>query len=190
MKLRSLLFVVLAFVLAACGPSMYVRDVEDSKSTLVFGYIHASKGPMYFHWVQLRRIDANGNEEYYTTRSNEDGLFYVENVPPGRYEIHRMGRDCMPMGSNAVSNGGGKGGVVWSLGEGSKGTTMMIKRPGVNYLGSFKFTFIAGQGFFAQDSFTFARANTPAEKELLQRLLPYTKDTGWEKNIKKRMAEL
>lgn len=189
MKLRNLLFVALAFVLTACGPSMYVKDMNDSKSSLVFGYIHASKGPMYFHWVQLRRIDAAGNEEYYTTRSNEDGLFYLENVPLGRYEIHRMGRDCMPMGPNVVSNGAG-GGVVWSLGQGSKATAMQIKRPGVNYLGSFQFTFVEGKGLFSRDTFTFTRANTPSEKELLQTLLPFAKETGWERNIKKRMAEL
>lgn len=190
MKLRNWLFVAFAFVLTACGPSMYVRDMEDSKSAMVFGYIHASEGPMYFQWVQLRRIDAAGNEEYYTSRSNEEGLFYAENLPPGRYEIHRMGRDCMPLGANAVSNGGGRGGVVWSLGAGSKSTAMVVRRPGLNYLGSFKFTFVEGKGFFSSDSFTFDRAGTPLEKEVLKRLLPYTQDTRWEGNIKKRIAEL
>lgn len=187
--LRNWLLIALATVLTACGPSMYVKEMSDPKNAMVFGYIQAMNGPMYFHWVQLRHIDAAGNEEYYTTRSNEDGMFYAENLPLGRYEIHRMGRDCMPMGPNVVSNGRG-GGVVWSLGPASKSTAMQIRRPGVQYLGSFKFTFVEGKGFFSRDSFTFERANTPPEKELLKRLLPYTEDTRWSGSVKKRVAEL
>ena len=96
--LRNWLLIAFAFVLTACGPSMYVKEMNDSKSAMIFGYISAAEGPMYFHWVQLRHTDAAGHEEYYTTRSNEDGMFYAENLPLGRYEIHRIGQGNAPMG--------------------------------------------------------------------------------------------
>ncbi len=185
--LRNWLLVAFALILTACGPSMYVKEMKDPKSAMIFGYIHASKGPMYFHWVQLKHTDAAGNEEYYTTRSNEDGMFYAENLPLGQYQIHRIGQGNTPLGSNAISGGG----VVWSLGEGGgKATAMQVRRPGVQYFGSFKFTFIEGEGFFGRDSFNFERVASPPEKELLTRLLPYTEDTAWEAGIKRRSAEL
>ncbi len=79
--------------------------------------------------------------------------------------------------------------MVWSLGAGSKSTAMQVRRPGVNYLGSFKYTYVEGKGFFSSDSFTFDRAETPPEEEVLKSLLPYTKDTRRE-GIKRRIAEL
>jgi hypothetical protein len=174
---------------------MNVKEMEDSKSAMVYGYIHAKEGPMYFHWVQLRRTDAKGNEDYYTTRSNENGLFYAENLPLGLYQIHRIGQGNKPTGSNSSgvrdgwSSGVRTGGVTWSLGEASKDTTMHVKNAGVNYLGSFKYIYIEGEGFLGRDSFEFKRAAEPSEKELLKRLLRYTKGTRWEERIIKRVAE-
>jgi hypothetical protein len=165
---------------------MYVKEMESPKHAMVFGHIEAGKGPMYFSWVQLRHTDAAGNEEYYTTRSNEDGMFYAENLPLGKYEIHRIGQGNRPMGSNVISGGG----VVWSLGEGSKDTAMRVKTAGVHYLGSFKYIYIEGEGLFGRDSFNFKRINSPSEKELLQRLLKYTENTHWSGSINKRLAEL
>ncbi len=184
--LRNWLFIVFAFTLTACGPSMYVKEMTDTKSAMIFGYISASKGPMDFQWVQLRHTDAAGNEDYYTTRADEDGMFYAENLPLGQYQIHRMGNGNTPMGPNVI----GGGGVVWSLAEGSKDTTIQVKKPGARYMGSFKYTYVEGKGFFGRDSFTFDRAATPPEKELLQRLIKYTENTHWQASVKKRLAEL
>jgi hypothetical protein len=180
--------VLLAFGLAACGPSKYVDDMEDPKSALLVGHIETDDGePMWFHWVQLKHTDPAGKEEYYTSRSDEDGMFYVENAPLGAYQIHRMGQGNTPWGPNAV---GGNGGVIWTLGESGKVTAMRVKTPGVTYFGSFKYTYIEGKGFFGRDSFTFSRWHQPKEKELLQRLLKYTKKTRWEGATQARLAAI
>lgn len=184
--LRSCLIAILAFTLTACGPSMYVKEMESPKSAMIFGHIEAGEGPMYFHWVQLKHTDAAGNVEYYTTRSDEDGMFYAENVPMGRYQIHRIGQGNSPMGPNATAGGG----VIWSLGEAGKDTAMRVSQPGVHYFGSFKYTYIEAEGFFGRDSFNFDRASKPGEKTLLERLLKYTKDTRWEGRTSKRLAAL
>lgn len=184
---RNLFLAILAFTLSACAPSMYVEEMKDQRTAMLFGYISASEGPMDFEWVQLRHTDAAGNEEYYTTRADEDGMFYAENLPLGQYQIHRMGKGVRPMGPNVA---GGGGGVLWSLGEGSKATTMQVKKQGVRYFGSFQYTYIEPTSFFGRASFSFERAPKPPEKELLQRLVKYTKDTRWEAGVKSRLAEL
>lgn len=184
--LRNWLLVILAFTLSACGPSMYVKEMESPKHAMVFGHIEAGEGPMYFHWVQLKHTDAAGNVEYYTTRSDEDGMFYAENVPMGKYQIHRIGRDNSPMGPNAAAGSG----VIWSLGEAGKDTAMRVNKPGVHYFGAFKYIYIEAEGFFGRDSFNFERASKPSEKVLLERLVKYTKDTRWEAATNKRLAAL
>jgi len=182
--------ILLAFGLTACGPSKYVDEVEDTKRALLVGHIEAGKGPMWFHWVQLKHTDAAGNEEYYTARTDEDGMFYAENLPLGVYEIHRIGQRNRPMGANGVRGGGNNLGIVWNLGESGKATAMRVKTPGVVYFGSFKYTYIEGKGFFGRDSFTFSRWDRPQEKELLQRLLKYTKKTRWEGMTQARLAAI
>jgi hypothetical protein len=184
--LRTCLLIIFAFVLTACGTSLYVKEMKDSKSALVFGYITEKNSPLYFHWVQLKRTDAAGNEEYYTTRSDQDGMFYAENLPLGQYQIHRIGWGNTPMGSNAIAGGG----ELWSFGAAGKATMMQVTKPGVQYFGSFRFTLIKGKGVFRSDSFNFERAGSPPENELLERLLTYTKDTRWADAIRKRRAEL
>ena len=184
--LRNWFLVLFAFALTACGPSMYVKEMGSPRDAMIYGYIDAGERPMYFNWVQLRYTDAAGNEEYYTTRSNEEGLFYAENLPPGKYEIYRIGEGNRPMGSNVISGGG----YVFNLGEASKETAMRVKAPGVHYFGSFKYTYIEHKGFFGRDSFDFQRSNSPSEKELLQHLIKYTEDTQWTGSIKKRLAAL
>lgn len=181
--LRTCLLIIFAFALTACGPSMYVREMKDSRSALVFGYINENNGSMQFHWVQLKRTDAAGSEEYYTTHSDRDGMFYAENLPPGQYQIHRIGWGNTPMGSNAIAGAG----ELWSFGAGGKTTAMQVK-PGLQYFGSFRFTFIKGKGVFKSDSFNFERAGSPSESELLKRLLTYTEGTHWMEAIKRRMT--
>lgn len=184
--LRNWLLVIMAFTLSACGPSMYVKEMESPKHAMIFGHIEAGKGPMYFHWVQLKHTDAAGNEEYYTTRSDEEGMFYAENLPMGKYQIHRIGQDNSPMGPNAAAGSG----VIWSLGEAGKETAMRVTKPGVHYFGSFKYIHIEAESFFGRDSFNFKRINKPSEKELLPRLLTYTEETRWTASVKKRSAGL
>lgn len=179
--------VLLAFGLTACGPAKHVKEMGDTKSAMIVGHIEAGKGPMYFHWVQLKHTDAAGNEEYYTTRSDVDGMFYAENLPMGNYQIHRMGQGNVPMGPNVI---GGNGGVVWSLGEAGKMTAMRVTKPGVIYFGSFKYIYIEGKGFLGRDSFDFVRWAQPEEKILLQRLLKFTKGTRWEAATNARLAAI
>lgn len=115
------------------------------------------------------------------------GRFYVENAPLGAYQIDRMGQGNTPWGPNAV---GANGGVIWTLGESVEATAMHVKTPGDTYFGSFKYTCIEGKGFFGRDSFTFSRWHQPQKKELLQRLLKYTKKARWEAATQARLAAI
>ena len=165
---------------------MYVKEMANPKSAMIFGYISASEGPMDFEWVQLQCTDASGKKEYFTSRADEEGMFYAENLPLGEYQIYRLGRGNSPMGPNVV----GGNGVFWHLGEERNATTTRVKKPGMLYLGSFKYTYIEPKSFFGNSSFSFDRVNSPPEKELLLRILKYTKETRWEESVKSRLAEL
>ncbi len=185
---RNWLFAVLALTLTACG-APHVREMSDPATTLVFGYISQSDKPMDYGWVQLKHTDSRGNVTYYTT-SAYDGMFYAENLPLGKYSIHRFGQGTMrPMGNSPTLAGGS--GSMWILGdEGGAGTATVVKKPGVHYMGSFKYTYVEPKTFFGRGSFAFDRADAPPEKELLQHLLAYTKNTKWEGRVQARADQL
>lgn len=183
--LRLLLLVVSMFALTACGPSKIVKEMENQDSVLVFGYAYDADGPLDFDWIQLRQKIAN-KDTYVRIRTDNKGLFYGENLPLGDYQINRYGWGGEPVGETGVF--GVQSNSLMFQKEGNP-TTVQAKSPGVKFMGSFRYTF-AKTGFFSKAKRSFDRAASPSEKEVLEKLLKYTKDTRWEAQVKKRLAEL
>ena len=184
--LRLMLLVVPILTLTACGPSKSVKEMEDPNSSLIFGYIGRDDGPVKFDWVQLRHSKPGAKDIFIESRADRNGLFYAENLSPGHYQIHRYGWGVRPLGENVAHGGGG---AIFTFPKTENLSAMHIKGPGLKYMGTFMYTRVK-TGFFEGGKFTIDRTTTPSEKELLQKLLRYTKNTKWEASVKERLANM
>ncbi len=183
--LRLLLLVVSMFALTACFPAKTVKEMENQDSVLVFGYAYDADGPLDFDWIQLHQKTAN-QVTYVSIRTDNKGLFYGENLPLGDYQINRYGWGGRPVGETGVF--GVQSNSLFFPKE-KNPTTVQAKSPGVKFMGSFRYTFTK-TGFFSKADRSFERVTSPSEKEVLEKLLKHTKDTRWEAQVKKRLAEL
>lgn len=182
---RLLLLFVSLLALTACGTSKIVQEMENQNSVLVFGYAYDADGPLDFDWIQLRRNTAN-KDTFVRIHTDSEGLFYGENLPLGSYQIHRYGWGGEPVGETGVF--GVQSNSLMFQKEGNP-TTVQARSPGVMFMGSFRYTFTS-TGLFSQGKRSFDRATSPPEKEVLEKLLEYTKGTRWEARVRKRLAEL
>lgn len=94
----------------------------------------------------------------------EDGLFYHIGIAnKSSIQVDKFGRNTRWY-SNATYtyNFGGKG---------RNETALIIKKPGVYFLGSYKYKEIDSGSFFVADKFDMVRSKTPTEKELLTKVL-------------------
>jgi hypothetical protein len=186
MKLRWWLTLALAAALGGCAGNPPV-DPKDETVSLVFGYFDMKDAPSKLDWVTLRRYEAKNDGTGYWLNAG-DGLFFHVGVAPGSYQVDKFGGKGGFFSNPAEYNFGGKG---------RNATAVRIQKPGVYFLGAYKYVNYPGTGLFAPDKFDMEAAKTPSEKELLQRvikhiegnrdLLPYTRQL---RLARQRLGEL
>lgn len=165
--------------LAACasntiGPE---RDVNDPGNSLVFAYVDMGDAPTELESASLKPQ----GEEGYWTMGVDDGLMSQEYLPPGAYQLASLS------GSSFLH-----GEVTYSFpAYGRNEASVVIKKPGIYFLGSFKYKEVK-TGMFEQGKFDIERVNSPTELELLNRMLKqdWVKGTQWEARIRARIGEL
>jgi hypothetical protein len=165
MRLRWLLWVLLAVTLAGCASSGEPVDPKDETVSLVFGYFDMKDAPSTLEWVSLKKYSSDKPDGEWYSMAAHDGLFFHIGVEPGSYQVDKFG---------------GTGGIPLISrrpfeydfgGKGRNGTAMRIRTPGVYFVGAHRYVNHAGKGIFSADKFEMKPVRSPSEKELLQRLI-------------------
>ena len=179
---------LLAAVLMLGGCAGTPIDPKDESVSLVFAYFDMADAPSNLQWASLKRYDAK--EPVWYDMAARDGLIFHIGIAPGSYQVEKFG---------------GQGGIPlltrspYEYNFGTRGrneTAIRIQKPGVYFLGAYKYIDHSG-GLFKADKFQMKPIKEPSEKELLQRLITllesdsdtkmYTRQIAW---AKKRLADL
>lgn len=172
-------FVVLS-LLAGCASDGPKRDINDPTNSLVFGYVDMDDAPTGVSNAWLRQVAPPSDAPYWGLGVNK-GLFYNNYLPPGSYQLSKFGGSGFFAGQHEYS----------FPKQGNK-TSLRIDKPGIYFLGSFKYKKVK-TGIFSQAKFSIEKINKPTEAELLQRILDTdsdVKDSVWGKKIRARLAQL
>ena len=158
----------LAATLAACGAPRVSRPSHDA--SLYVAYIDAKRAPMRWRDVPLHCEGPNKAILSWNMRRDEAGLLFVENAPTGK---------CWILGG---FNGGPRDYVFKLPDDPARNLTAVTpKRPGVQYMGAYRFEpGLAG-------SFRLVKVDDPAEMDVLTTVLPYVHGTAWSDVVKKRL---
>lgn len=150
----------LGLVLGGCAGTPI--DPKDESVSLVFGYVDMADAPSSLQWASLKRYDAEKPVWY--DMAARDGLIFHIGIGPGSYQVEKFG---------------GQGGIPlltrvpheYNFGtRGRNETAIRIQKPGVYFLGAYKYIDRPG-GLFKADKFQMQSVKAPSEKELLQRLI-------------------
>ena len=171
-------------------------DVDNPDNSLVFGYIDMSDAPTKVTGAWLRQVSPP-TEKPFWSMGVEKGLFYNTFIQPGSYQI-----------SSFAGSGFVRGSYEYKFSrQGRNQTSVRINKPGVYFLGSYKYVKIRKKSMFKQAKFSIERVSQPTEAELLRRILEDTmkiqkakkykgprkikvEDTRWAEVIRARLKEL
>ncbi len=172
-RLTSAAAAAALLLLPACAfKSKQVGQRTRSDESLVVVHLDLSRSPSYWRKTAILCDDGKGGKPWWHMRTDGEGLFYQEGAPVGRCWL----------------TGGFQDGHVtriYKLPETAdkNPTTTGIRKPGVQYMGSFKYQ---PQG----DDFRLEPTKAVSEKEALRRVLPYTEGTAWNAVVRQRLHAL
>ncbi len=169
-------FVLGVFLVVGCGVRLY-NPVDETRS-LVFGFIDMKGAPTKMSNATLKQVKPLSKKPYWYMGTNGKGLFWDEQLPPGSYQLFSFG------GHSFWRNAS----FTYNMPEfGKNETAVVIKKPGLYYVGSYKFE---KTGSFFNPKFDLVKTDSPSEKEILQQLLALGIGTEWEKVIENRIRVL
>ena len=191
-KLTSKLFITAFLIigLASCTfyitKSKYLDDQEENNSILIYGYINDKEAPFTMEWGDIKQVRPIIDEPYKDLRSNNEGLFYLENLPTGLYKIENVGGP-----EKGLSNSYYK----WDMPESNedaafKRMEIRAKKPGLYFVGSYKIKKVKDGGLFGVNKYETIATKEVSEKKALQKLLTYADGTKWKKIIRKKLKQL
>ena len=183
------MIVMAACVLAAAGCASKGEpiDPKDETMSMVYGYFDMTDAPSDLRWVSIKKY---GDKPLFYEAGAKEGLFWHVGVAPGSYQVETFGGNGgIPMLTSSPYR--------YNFGtRGRNDTAIRIKRPGLYYMGSYKYVEHKG-GFMEADRFEMKSVRAPSEKEILQRLVKamesddelraYTRQIAWAKS---RLAQL
>jgi hypothetical protein len=194
MKARWFIWLAAAFLAAGCASTSEDVDVKDETVSLVFGYFDMKDAPSGLEWVSLKRYGTPDDRQkagWVYTLPAKEGLFYHVGIRPGSYQVDKFG---------------GAGGIPLLTrrdfeydfaSRGRNRTAVRIERPGIYFLGAYRYVNHAGEGFFEADKFAMQPAKQPTEKEVLQQLIKMLESdkelAGYTRQLKlakQRLAQL
>lgn len=187
MKINKIVFAILIgsmFFLTGCVFHLGAGDILDQQtetlkgknSSFVYGYIDMKNTDVELEYVLLSQIAPKTDDPDHWTRV-QDGIFYLENVPPGTYRLVRFG---------GVEVGMFCGGSLFCrdphnyyFNDNSQNINVTIKKSGVYYMGAYEYTLVDSGSIFIPDTFKLVKIAKPTEKESLKIILPNTQKTDW-----------
>lgn len=176
---RVLILLVLLAVAFLPGCAAHMHNPDESNASLVYGVIDMDEAPSGLDYASLRQYKPKPvDDKAYWNATGVDGAFWYDQLVPGSYQLVSFG------GSSWWK----KTRYNYNMPNFEKnGTALVFKKPGLYFLGAYKYR---DTGSFFNPKFDIEKVNSPTEKELLVRLLPYSTGTQWEALIKKRIGEL
>ena len=167
-------------ILAGCASSGPQRDINDPTNSLVFGYIDMDDAPTGVSSAWIVQVAPPSDTPYWGLGVVK-GLFYNSYLPPGSYQLSKLGGSGFFAGQHEYM----------FPRQGSK-TALRITRPGIYFLGSYKYKKVK-TGLFSQEKFRIEKMKKPTEAELLKRILKEdddVRDSAWGAKIRARLAQL
>lgn len=159
--------ILLPAILLGSGCSLFSEkediDPNDTTRSLVFGYFDIEDTPSWggIDWVSIKQFKPKIN--YYTTDFHEGVFFHVGLPNDSAIQVDRFGR-----GTRWYSNAT----YTYNFGgQGKNETGTHINKPGVYFLGAYKYKHHNSGSLFKADSFEMVKTDAPSEKEVLQRVL-------------------
>ena len=179
-SILNLLLLAWCGLLAGCAGGGHGRDINDPANSLIFGYVDMADAPTKVSGAQIMQV-APPTEKPYWGMSVKNGVFYTYYLPPGSYRLASLHGSSFLRGEfqyNFPRQGAGQ-------------TTVRIEKPGIYFLGSYKYKEVKS-GFFEQGKFDIQRVESPTEAELLRRILDEKELKGsvWEERIRQRLSRL
>lgn len=191
-KVLVTLFLILPALLIINGCSSLHgagdSEPEDKTRSVIFGYFNVDDAPSWggLDWVSVKQYKPK------TSHYNlpiKDGLFYHVGAINSSIQVDRFGRSTR-FYSNTM--------YTYSFPDNARNqTSKIIKKPGVYFLGSYKYKAIESESFFGADKFEMVKTKSPSEKVLLSRLLKIMLDDGvlssykhQIRRVKKRLQQL
>jgi len=170
--------------------------VDNPSNSLVFGYIDMSDAPTKVSGAWLEQVSPPTDAPYWSM-GVEDGLFYNTFIPPGTYQLSKFSGSGFMAGPHEYQ---------FSR-QGRNETAVTINRPGVYFLGSFKYVTAQKGGMFKKAKFSIEPIDEPTEADLLRRIFEGEMDiqkskeykgprkikvdeTSWAAKLRARLEEL
>lgn len=178
-RIGLILGIITLGLLAGCGSSGPVRDINDPTNSLVFGYVDMDEAPTSVDAAWMQQV-APPTETPYWSMSVKKGLFYHTRLPTGSYQL-----------SSFYGSGFFAGENRYNFPRQGNETALRITKPGIYFLGSYKYRKVK-TGIFEQDKFAIEKIGKPSEADLLKRILEddEVKDSAWGNKIRARLAQL
>jgi hypothetical protein len=162
-------------VLAACSTNP-LPEPQGPDDSIVYGYIDMDDAPVDLDWVSFRQYSPPTDRPHYSA-GIEDGVFFNTYMSPGSYAVDAFG------GSGFNSS------YTFNIPRQDDSMRLVIQRPGMYYLGSFRYKRIK-TGFFDPDKFDLERSETPTEREVLERLIEVFKGTAVIPKLQQKLEAL
>jgi len=175
MKGSGWIILMVLFLFNGCAHRQ-MTELNEANS-LVFGYIDMDDSPAKeLEAFTLKQVLPKTDKPYWNMRTYE-GVFYMENMPNGSYQLNQFG---------------GPGGFFSSASYywfnfPTQADGFRVTKPGLYYLGSFKYK---KAGSFWNPKFDIEPIESPGEREAIEKILQYSKGTGWEGMLLKRYQKL
>ena len=171
---RSLALIPAVVLLAACASGTQITDFSDR--SVGYGWLDIKEVEANrLHAVHIYQFRPQTNEPYYGAAVKEfrNGyLYYTLALPNGSHKTESAaGQRCLGFLCNNTT-------YKYSFGkQGDDVGAVVIKSPGVYYLGSYRLV-DQKTGFFEQGKFSAVPAtNAPSRREMLEEILKDAADT-------------
>lgn len=173
-RMIAIALLVSATALGGCASNKAVNEMQDNNVSFVYGYIDMAEAPSMLGHFQLRKVKPKTDEPYWNIRTH-DGVFYMENVPPGSYQISRFGGPGGFFSSASY--------YYYDFPRQSGG--FRIDKPGVYFIGSYKYV---DAGSWFNRKFDIEKIDSPSPQEVLERIMPFVTGTKWETRLRANLA--
>jgi hypothetical protein len=155
-----------------------MKPMLSLEHSLAFGYFDLTDSSIKaIYEVELYQLESTAQKPLRMGIEKSTGLFFFENLEPGRYQISRV---------SGYDRWGSLTSFVAPV-EQQNRTMFQISSPGVYFVGVFK---LAVTETLYTASFDFNPVSSPDELELLKKLQPYAEGTRWVERIEDRLKML
>lgn len=181
-KTYRVLTIFILFLVVGCA---HMRNPEEPKMSLVYGYIDMREAPSDADEIIIRQYQNKpADEDPYQTAEAVSGMFWFDQLMPGSYQLIGFSGETAWLRPRSWFASK----YEYHMPEREQNDSLIkLITPGIYFMGSF---YYKNTGSFFNPQFDIQKVDAPTEKELLKQLLPYSSGTKWEAMIQKRISEL